>query len=82
MATIKIDDTLRPTRSNDNPPYSGVGGGVYSARNISRDSVDKRSIGARTRSIDRRSLRSGNNERVEDEDSGLRQAGDFKKRQV
>lgn len=70
MATIQIADTLHPTRSNGNPSSSGVGGGVYSMRNISRASLD------------RRSLKSHDAEGVEDEDSGLGQAGDFKKKQV
>lgn len=80
MATIRIAETIRPTRSNGNLNNSNVGGGVYPMRSVSRASSDRRSI--RGRSIDRRSLKSGDNEGAEDEDSGLRQVGDFKKRQV
>jgi KUP system potassium uptake protein len=82
MATIRIAETLHPTRSHSNPPKDGIGGGVYSTRNISRSSLERRSSRGRTRSVDRRSLKSGDNEGIEDEDSGLRQAGDYKKRQV
>ncbi|OCK88413.1 potassium transporter [Cenococcum geophilum 1.58] len=82
MATIRIAETLHPTRSHSNPPKDGIGGGVYSTRNISRSSLERRSSRGRTRSVDRRSLKSGGDEGIEDEDSGLRQAGDYKKRQV
>ncbi|KAH0534038.1 hypothetical protein FGG08_007363 [Glutinoglossum americanum] len=76
--TIRIADTIHPTRSGGS---SGVAGGVYSMRNVSGVSLERRSTRGRS-SIDRRSLRSGDNEGAEDEDSGLRQAGDFKQRQV
>lgn len=66
MATIQIED-IRPVRSN----ASGNDvGGVYPIRAISTD---------------RRSLRSTDHEyqhHKEDEDSGLRRDGDFKKKQV
>ncbi|OCL04473.1 potassium transporter [Glonium stellatum] len=80
MATIRIAESLHPTRSHGDPPKDGIGGGVYSTRNISRSSLERRSSRGRARSVDRRSVRSGDDE--EDEDSGLRQAGDFKKRQI
>jgi KUP system potassium uptake protein len=82
MATIRIADTVHPTRSGGNATGSGVSGGVYTVRNVSKASLERRSVRGRRSSIDRRSLPSGDNEAAEDEDSGLRQAGDFKKRQV
>jgi hypothetical protein len=82
MATIRIAETVHPTRSGDNAVSSGIGGGVYSMRNVSGASLERRSTRGRGSSLDRRSLRSGNNVAAEDEDSGLRRAGDFKKRQV
>ncbi|KAH6671701.1 potassium transporter-domain-containing protein [Halenospora varia] len=68
MATIRIADTLYPTRSNASTSGADIGG-VYPIRAIS---------------VDRRSLRSGDHERQasEDEDSGLRRAGDYKKKQI
>jgi KUP system potassium uptake protein len=82
--TIRIDDTIRPTRSHESAAANGGIGGVYHLRNVSKSSLDRRSTGIRGRrgSVDRRSLRSGDNEAAEDEDAGLRQSGDFKKRQV
>ena len=90
MATIRIDDnSLRPTKSNLNTiststGISAVSGvtGVYSKRS---PSADRRSVRSRSRgrSIDRRSLHSGDGETAaHDEDSGLRHSGDFKKKQV
>ncbi|KAF4635985.1 hypothetical protein G7Y89_g2111 [Cudoniella acicularis] len=72
MATIRIADPIRPTRSVASS--SGVNvGGVYPLRAVS---------------VDRRSLPSNNDQErqsfstPEDEDSGLRRAGDFKQKQV
>jgi KUP system potassium uptake protein len=82
--TIRIDDTIHPTRSHENTTATGGIGGVYHLRDVSRSSLDRRSTGTRGRrgSFDRRSLRSGDNEAAEDEDAGLRQSGDFKTRQI
>ena len=79
--TIQFDDTIRPSRSNGGPPAGGLGGGVYPLRSLSRGSSGGRSR-RRRGSVDRHSVKSGDVEAAEDEDSGLRQAGDFKKRQV
>ena len=76
--TIRIDDTIRPTRSNENGSSSGVNNGIYYMRSVSRTSLDKRSSRGRKGSIDHRSL----HDPAEDEDSGLRQTGDYKQRQV
>lgn len=70
MATIQIAETLRPTRSHN----SGVGGGVYPIRAVSLER-------SRTRSRSR-DARSSDLKDPEAEDAGLRQDGDFKKRQV
>ncbi|KAI9780432.1 MAG: hypothetical protein M1839_006706 [Geoglossum umbratile] len=82
MAAIRIADTVHPTRSNGIPASGSVGSGVYHMRNVSGASLDRRSVRGRRGSVDRRSLRSGDIEGAEDEHSGLRQLGDFKKRQV
>lgn len=64
MATIQIEDPIRPVRSHT----SGTDiGGVYPIRAISTD---------------RRSTDHEYQGHKEDEDSGLRRAGDFKKKQV
>jgi KUP system potassium uptake protein len=80
--TIRIDDTVRPTRSNTDRTSTGFGNGIYPYRSQSRASSNSRSIRGRRGSFDRRSQKSGDHEAAEDEDSGLRQSGDFKKRQV
>jgi KUP system potassium uptake protein len=80
--TIRIDDTVRPTRSNTERTGTGFGNGIYPYRSQSRASSNNRSIRGRRGSLDKRSLKSGDHEAAEDEDSGLRQSGDFKKRQV
>jgi hypothetical protein len=77
MATIRIDDSVRPTRAHG-PTGTGLSGGVYPMRSLSRGSGSR----GRRNSTDRKSLRSGDQEAAEDEDSGLRQSGDYKKRQV
>lgn len=82
--TIRIDDTIRPTRTYTSATASGGIGGVYHLRNVSKSSLERRSTGVRGRtgSADRRGLKPGDNEAAEDEDAGLRQSGDFKSRQV
>jgi KUP system potassium uptake protein len=80
--TIRIDDTVRPTRSNLDRTGTGFGNGIYPYRSQSRASSHNRSIRGRRGSFDKRSQKSGDQEAAVDEDSGLRQAGDFKKRQV
>jgi KUP system potassium uptake protein len=71
MATIRIAEPRRPTTSD-----SGVGGGVYPIRTASRERSRTRS-----RSRDARN-RSSDLKEQETEDTGLRQDGDFKKKQV
>jgi KUP system potassium uptake protein len=73
MATIRIAETLRPTRSRDS--VSGAGG-VYPIRAVSleRSRTRSRSRDARSRLSDLKD--------PEVEDAGLRQDGDFKKKQV
>lgn len=79
--TIQIDDTARPAR-NPERTATGFSNGIYPYRSQSRASSHSRSIRGRRGSYDRRSQKSGDQEAAVDEDSGLRQAGDFKKRQV
>lgn len=66
MATIRIEDAIRPTKSHSSVAESG---GVFPTRAVS---------------IDRRSQKASDFEKSsgEDEDSGLRRAGDFKTKQV
>lgn len=73
MATIRIAEELRPTRSNT---AAGVGGGVYPIRDhsIERSRTRSRSRDARSRLSDLKD--------PETEEAGLRQDGDFKKKQV
>ncbi len=85
MATIRIADQLHPTRSLDahsTAVSSNESGGVYPIRNLS---LDRRSTIGRRGSVDVRSHRSGDREKIEDDDGGgdgLLQAGDFKKKQA
>jgi KUP system potassium uptake protein len=74
MATIQIAETLRPTRSHNSGV--GLGGGVYPIRAVSleRSRTRSRSRDARSRISDLKD--------PEAEDAGLRQDGDFKKKQV
>jgi hypothetical protein len=77
MATIRIAETahpLHPTRSNPEAITSSTDDGIYNMRAISRAST-------RERSRDRWNVRSGEKE-AEDDDPGLRQAGDYKAKQV
>lgn len=73
MATIRIAETLHPTRSRDS---ASVAGGVYPIRAVSleRSRTRSRSRDARSRLSDLKD--------PEVEDAGLRQDGDFKKKQV
>jgi KUP system potassium uptake protein len=80
MATIKIADDIHPVRSNTSGVSSGVAGGIYVKRNVSRASIDRRS--ASRVSVDRRSEKSVDREEAEGGEPNLRQAGDFKERQV
>jgi KUP system potassium uptake protein len=69
MATVRIADAIRPTRSNDGS-NSALSGGVYPIRAVSLER--------------RTSHRASEHEKLDDDDEegGLRQDGDFKKRQV
>lgn len=76
MATIRIADAGGPPRHDkpDRPDSSGIGG-VYPMRatSIERTRTRSRSRDARSRHSDHKDT---------EEDAGLRQDGDFKKRQV
>lgn len=76
MAAIRIADPIRPSRSRDDSDTAV--GGVYPIRS---HSVER--IRSRSRSRDARTASEGH-ERLDDEDApgGLRQAGDFKQKQV
>jgi hypothetical protein len=78
MATIRIADPIKPAKSFDDRRSRDAIGGVYNTRAIS---LERRSTRGRRESVDR-SSRSEDYVEAEDEDAGLRQAGDFKKRQV
>jgi KUP system potassium uptake protein len=78
MATIRIEDPIKPVKSFDERETRIDIGGVYNTRQLS---LDRRSSRLRRESIDRSSKVLEDAE-AEDEDSGLRQAGDFKKKQV
>ena len=71
MATIRIAEELRPTRSQ-----TSVGGGVYPIRaaSLERSRTRSRSRDARSRLSDLKDSAI--------EEAGLRQDGDFKKKQV
>jgi KUP system potassium uptake protein len=71
MATIRIAEARRPTTSD-----SGVAGGVYPIRaaSLERSRTRSRSRDARNRLSDLKEQ--------EAEGAGLRQDGDFKKKQV
>jgi KUP system potassium uptake protein len=81
MSTIRIAEELRPTRSQTQtltltPTQTGVGGGVYPIRaaSLERSRTRSRSRDARSRLSDLKDSAT--------EEAGLRQDGDFKKRQV
>ncbi|KAG4443691.1 hypothetical protein IFR05_000780 [Cadophora sp. M221] len=74
MATVRIADGIHPIRTNDGTS-SALAGGVYPIRSPSL--VDLRVT--RSRSVERRGVRLNDNEH---DDEGLRQEGDFKKRQT
>lgn len=78
MATIRIADPVKPERPIDERRGRESVGGIYNTRGIS---IDGRRSKSRLRrfSVD---TRSGDCEEGEDEDPGLRQAGDFKEKQV
>lgn len=78
MATIRIEDPIKPVKSFDERKTRVDIGGVYNTRQIS---LDRRSSRLRRESIDR-SSKVVDDAEAEDEDSGLRQASDFKKKQV
>jgi hypothetical protein len=89
MATIRIADPIKPVKSIDERRTREDIGGVYNTRAISLErrsttralSLDLRSTRGRRDSVDRNS-KAGDDVEAEDEDSDLRQAGDFKKKQV
>ncbi|KAH6709561.1 potassium transporter-domain-containing protein [Leptodontidium sp. MPI-SDFR-AT-0119] len=74
MATVRIADGIHPIRTNDGTS-SALAGGVYPIRSPSL--VDLRVT--RSRSVERRGVRLNDNGH---DDEGLRQEGDFKKRQT
>lgn len=74
MATVRIADGIHPIRSNDGTS-SALAGGVYPIRTPSL--VDLRAT--RSRSVERRGVRLHD---YGHDDEGLRQEGDFKKKQV
>ncbi|KAH7364507.1 potassium transporter-domain-containing protein [Rhexocercosporidium sp. MPI-PUGE-AT-0058] len=74
MATVRIADGIHPIRSNDGTS-SALAGGVYPIRNPSL--VDLRAT--RSRSVERRGVKLNDSGH---DDEGLRQEGDFKKRQT
>jgi hypothetical protein len=76
MATIRIEDPIKPAKSFDDRRSREPIGGIYNTRAIS---LERRSTRGRRESVD---TRSDDYVEAEDEDAGLRQAGDFKKRQV
>jgi KUP system potassium uptake protein len=78
MATIRIADPIKPAKTIDERTSREAIGGVYNTRQLS---LDRRSSRGRRDSIDR-SSRPTDYIEAEDEDSGLRQNGDFKKKQV
>lgn len=84
MATIRIAESVRPARSKTTGDVSstGVAGGVFPMRSLSSHSMERRSLRGRRLSFDRHSTRSGRIEEPQDEDSGLRRATDYKKKQV
>ncbi|KAK4994165.1 hypothetical protein LTR66_005752 [Elasticomyces elasticus] len=69
MTTIRIDDTPHPGKANGGASSSAADG-VYPMRRLSK-----------TQSLDRRSTIS-TGEEAEDEDAGLRRAGDYKHKQT
>ncbi|KAK5011713.1 hypothetical protein LTR28_007252 [Elasticomyces elasticus] len=69
MTTIRIDDTPHPGKANGGASSSAADG-VYPMRRLSK-----------TQSLDRRSTIS-TGEEAEDEDAGLRRAGDYKLKQT
>jgi hypothetical protein len=79
MATIQFEEPdLHRAKSNEDS--RGIASGVYSTRS---HSIDRRTPSrGRRSSLDRRSHLSSQLEEGHDEDSGLRQEGDFKHRQV
>jgi KUP system potassium uptake protein len=74
MATIRIADPIRPSRSVDDGDTAV--GGVYPIRALSLERTRSRSRDARSH-VD-------HHERLDDEETAgeLRQAGDFKQKQV
>ncbi|CZT03000.1 probable HAK-1 potassium transporter [Rhynchosporium graminicola] len=74
MSTVRISDGIHPIRSDDGTS-TALAGGVYPIRNSSV--VDLRAT--RTRSAERRGVRL---DAAEKDDEGLRQEGDFKKKQT
>jgi len=78
MATIRIAETVRPTKSFERTDSIGIGSGIY---NIRTNSVERRGTFGRRNSFDTRSVRTGDDQ-AEDQDSGLREAGDYKTKQV
>lgn len=78
MATIRIADPTKPEKSIEERTSGKDIGGVYNTRQLS---LDRRGSRIRRDSVDRIS-KLGDDIEAEDEDSGLRQSGDFKKKQV
>lgn len=78
MASIRIAEVAHTTTGRGDD--IGSVGGVFPARSMTP--TGRHGIRARTRSLDRRSLRRVDSEAGVDEDAGLRLASDFKKKQV
>jgi KUP system potassium uptake protein len=82
MATIRIADPIKPAISFDERTTREDIGGVYNTRGLSLERRSTRgSLRGRRDSIDR-TTKPDHDVEAEDEDSGLRQASDFKKKQV
>jgi hypothetical protein len=83
MATIQIADTVHPNRVyNSGGQSSSFSGGVYSTRNLSKSSLERRISRKRRGSSERRNFGVGDIEAAEDEDPGLQNSGDYKTKQV
>lgn len=76
MATIQIQDPIRPTREDLPPP--GTAHGIYSMRSPSTGSFPRRTRSFSRTATDRRSHK----EQDVEEDAGLQQESDFKQKQV
>lgn len=90
MATIRIADTVRPSkaaRADGDAASTSFHDGIYNMRRMSRtstrenDAIHNMRDMSRTSTRDRRSMK-GSEKEAEDDDPGLRQPGDYKAKQV